>query len=155
MNTKQKALLIATLAILFAVPTFAQTSGDDSVDFFTFIWYVFLTLLSLGIYFLPSFIVWKKTKKSATAIFVLNLLAGWTGIGWLIALIWALTDDATDNEKPKQLEQGELEPNYKYQERLRQVAAAVSEKVCPDCAELVKAEAKKCRFCQHIFIASP
>ncbi|HKM79600.1 MAG TPA: superinfection immunity protein [Candidatus Acidoferrum sp.] len=147
----KKALAVLAFAVMFAVPTFAQTSGDNSVDFFTSIWYVFLALLSLAIYFIPTFIVWNKTKKNTTAIFVLNLLAGWTGIGWLVALIWALTSDVTDAEKPNQLKQGELEPNYKYQERLRQAAAVVSEKKCPDCAEVVKAEAKKCRFCQHIF----
>ncbi len=35
------------------------------------------------------------------------------------------------------------------------VAAAVDEKKCPDCAEMVKAEARVCRFCGHRFDVAP
>jgi len=31
------------------------------------------------------------------------------------------------------------------------MAASIDEKICPDCAETVKAAAKKCRFCGYIF----
>jgi hypothetical protein len=48
-------------------------------------------LVCLFFYFLPAIVGHKK--KNFTAIFVLNLFAGWTAIGWLIALIWALTKD--------------------------------------------------------------
>jgi len=46
----------------------------------------------LLLYFLPSII--GHQKRSAGAIFVLNLLLGWTVIGWVAALIWACTDEA-------------------------------------------------------------
>jgi hypothetical protein len=42
-------------------------------------------------YFLPSFIA--RRKRNARAIFLLNLLAGWTAVGWVAALIWALVND--------------------------------------------------------------
>jgi zinc transporter ZupT len=45
------------------------------------------------IYFLPGLIAHEKNRKNTTAIFVLNLLTGWTVIGWIIALVWALTED--------------------------------------------------------------
>lgn len=41
------------------------------------------------LYFLPAII--GRHKRNAAAIFVLNLLAGWTVFGWIIALVWALT----------------------------------------------------------------
>ena len=44
-------------------------------------------------YFIPAFIADKKNNRNATAIFWLNLLVGWTLLGWLIALIWALTNE--------------------------------------------------------------
>lgn len=50
-------------------------------------------LVSLGIYFFPSIVGFYKRKKNTGAIFVTNLFFGWTGIGWVIALIWAVTND--------------------------------------------------------------
>jgi hypothetical protein len=44
-------------------------------------------------YFLPSIIAVARSKRDTTAIFVLNLLLGWTAIGWVIALVWALKTD--------------------------------------------------------------
>lgn len=46
-------------------------------------------LASLFLYFLPAFLA--RKRSDFTAIFVLNLLAGWTFIGWIIALVWALS----------------------------------------------------------------
>lgn len=48
-------------------------------------------LIGLALYFLPSILGAKK--RNAAAIFVLNLLLGWTLVGWVVALVWALTKD--------------------------------------------------------------
>ena len=48
---------------------------------------LFLTLL----YFLPSII--GKDKRDAAGIFLLNLLLGWTLIGWVVAFLWACASD--------------------------------------------------------------
>jgi hypothetical protein len=45
----------------------------------------------LLLYFLPSII--GRDKRDAAGIFLLNLLLGWTVIGWIIALIWAVSVD--------------------------------------------------------------
>jgi Superinfection immunity protein/Short C-terminal domain len=50
-----------------------------------------LTIIVLLIYFLPSLVGHKK--KNANAICILNLLLGWTLIGWIAALVWAATDE--------------------------------------------------------------
>lgn len=42
-------------------------------------------------YLLPA-IVGRK-KKNANAIFILNVLLGWTILGWIIALVWAVSKD--------------------------------------------------------------
>jgi hypothetical protein len=48
-----------------------------------------LILLIFGVlYFLPAIL--GRGKRDATAIFWLNLLGGWTVLGWLAAFIWAL-----------------------------------------------------------------
>lgn len=50
-------------------------------------------LLCLCAYFFPSFIAGVRSKRSMVAIFALNLLLGWTGLGWIGALVWALSSD--------------------------------------------------------------
>lgn len=49
-------------------------------------------VLGLLIYFLPTII--GRHKANATAIFMLNLFLGWTFLGWVVALIWACTQDS-------------------------------------------------------------
>ena len=51
------------------------------------------TGIVIGLYFLPTIVAIIKKKKNQNAIAVLNLLAGWTFIGWFIALIWSLCND--------------------------------------------------------------
>lgn len=41
-------------------------------------------------YFLPSFVA--RNGKHPNAIFYANLLLGWTGIGWVGVLIWAIVE---------------------------------------------------------------
>jgi len=48
-------------------------------------------LVSLFLYFLPAYLA--RSKSKSLAIFVLNLLTGWTFIGWIAALIWALSSE--------------------------------------------------------------
>jgi len=51
----------------------------------------FISTLGLVLYFLPSFIAFYRRHHNRYAIFMLNLLLGWSGLGWIIALIWSLT----------------------------------------------------------------
>lgn len=46
---------------------------------------------SICLYFLPAIL--GKYKSNATSIFLVNLFLGWTAIGWVVALIWALSSD--------------------------------------------------------------
>jgi Superinfection immunity protein len=45
------------------------------------------------LYFLPAIIGFARSKRDAVSILVLNLFLGWTAIGWVIALVWALRQD--------------------------------------------------------------
>ena len=42
-------------------------------------------------YFLPFIVALWRSHRQSAAIFVLNLLLGWTFIGWAVALVWAVT----------------------------------------------------------------
>ena len=46
------------------------------------------------LYFLPSILALARSKRDTVSIFVLNFLLGWTAIGWVVALVWALKVDA-------------------------------------------------------------
>ena len=48
-----------------------------------------LITIILSIYFFPSIIAYRKKHTDRTAIFVLNLFAGWSFAGWVIALVWS------------------------------------------------------------------
>ena len=45
------------------------------------------------LYFLPAIVAFARSKRDAVSILVLNILLGWTMIGWIIALVWALKQD--------------------------------------------------------------
>lgn len=44
-------------------------------------------------YFLPTIIAAVRSKRDVVSIAVLNIFLGWTLIGWIIALVWALKED--------------------------------------------------------------
>ena len=48
-------------------------------------------LFCLALYFLPTIVACLRSKRNTGAIFVTNLIVGWTFIGWVIPLIWAFT----------------------------------------------------------------
>jgi len=55
----------------------------------------FLPIFGFGfvLYFLPSIIASARSKRDVTAIVLLNFLLGWTMIGWVVALVWAVKTD--------------------------------------------------------------
>jgi hypothetical protein len=52
-----------------------------------------LILGGLAMYFLPTVVANRRHKKSENAIAMLNLLLGWTVLGWIASLVWSLTAD--------------------------------------------------------------
>jgi ABC-type transport system involved in cytochrome c biogenesis permease component len=51
-------------------------------------------IIILLVYFMPTVIALLSKKKNNLAILTLNLLLGWTVLGWIIALVWAVTKDS-------------------------------------------------------------
>jgi len=46
----------------------------------------------LLIYLLPALVAFGRKRQNKSAILVFNLLLGWSLIGWVIALVWAMTE---------------------------------------------------------------
>lgn len=47
-------------------------------------------LLSIIFYFIPAIIAYARRHKHREPIGILNLIFGWTGVGWIVCLIWSL-----------------------------------------------------------------
>lgn len=58
-------------------------------------------IILAAIYFLPTLIAMSRKRDNTGAIFALNLFAGWTFIGWLVAMVWAATMDRYESDKRK------------------------------------------------------
>lgn len=83
---------------------------------------IILVIIGLTIYFIPSLL--SGYRKDANKIFVLNLLLGWTIIGWLVALVWALSHAKHDKYY------NYICPKCGYKQQLEH---KVKHYVCPNC----------------------
>jgi|SRR5438132_13592811 len=98
-------------------------------------------VVSIGIYFIPYILARQNKKQNAEAIGALNFFLGWTLVGWVVALVWAMSKDVSAPQpSPPVIMNASVPP-----------PAPSIQKKCPDCAETVLIEAKKCRFCGHEF----
>jgi len=52
---------------------------------------ILIVLALFLLYFVPVFVAHHRQHHQRLAISVLTLFAGWTALGWLIALVWACT----------------------------------------------------------------
>jgi uncharacterized membrane protein len=75
------------------------------------------------VYLWPTLRARDVRHPDLVGIAIVNLVLGWMLVPWVVALVWAY----------------------------RGPSSATALKKCPDCAEDVKAEARKCKHCGCIF----
>jgi hypothetical protein len=63
------------------------------MDIFAFLFMSLVVILGLGVYFLPTILAAVRKKSNITAIFVLNFLLGWSMLGWVVSLVWAVSEE--------------------------------------------------------------
>jgi hypothetical protein len=56
---------------------------------------ILLLIVSILIYLIPTFVARARRHHNYGAIVALNLFLGWTFLGWVGALVWALTATRT------------------------------------------------------------
>ena len=54
---------------------------------------VVICVVAFCIHFIPAIVAGNRHARNFWWIFLLNLLLGWTFVGWVIALVWAMTDE--------------------------------------------------------------
>lgn len=83
------AIAVACLAGV-AILSGSSQLGQVLTGAFGIIAALTLMVLALGFYFLPAIVAWQRSHRNTAAILVLNLLLGWTLLGWALALVWAV-----------------------------------------------------------------
>src|SRR5215472_14372226 len=78
-------------------------------------------IAGLFLYFLPSMIAAKK--RNAAGIITLNLLLGWSVVGWIVSLVWALAAEKLE------------------------VSALEAVQLCPACRASVSVGQRFCHSC--------
>ena len=50
-----------------------------------------LFMLLVEVYLFPAVIAWARRHPNRAAIILLDILLGWTLLGWVAAMVWAFT----------------------------------------------------------------
>lgn len=82
-----------------------------------------LAMSSIALYFMPALIAWHRHHPRLMPIMVLNFIGGWTVVGWVVAIVWAVTSPES------------------------QATARVEGPFCSQCGSPAGAGAVFCRMC--------
>ena len=81
------------ILILFVFGILFLAAGDSGIYLAMIAFYFLVGVAGLFLYFVPSVIANKNKHRHTIIIFVINLFFGWSIIGWIAMLIWALSDN--------------------------------------------------------------
>lgn len=70
-------------------------SDSDGTDILGCIGIVIAIVIGLALYFVPTIIAVCRGHTFKWVIFALNFVGGWTGIFWVVALVWAVWPSKT------------------------------------------------------------
>ena len=116
-----------------------------------------IVILGIGIYFIPTIVAFTRGVTNAGSVFVINLLLGWSIIGWAIALAMAVktnmtqvhvvTTNVNTSPSPRSSRTYPPPPATSPPKSLMSVETVKSNNGCVECNELMNAGAKFCPQC--------
>ncbi|MFT4075215.1 MAG: superinfection immunity protein [Asticcacaulis sp.] len=83
-----KSRLVSAVILAAAMPSLAMAQPADGNQSLHILLVSFFFVPV--IYFVPAIIAGSKDHPQPGAVFWLNLLLGWTLVGWCVSLLWAL-----------------------------------------------------------------
>lgn len=63
------------------------------IEYYSSVLVVTVLIGILALYLLPSIFAFQRGKKNKLAILLLNILLGWSLIGWVGSLVWSVMVD--------------------------------------------------------------
>jgi hypothetical protein len=114
----------------------AQTSTDTTAAAGLGSLVVLLLVVAALFYFVPSVIAIVRHHSQTIPIVAVNILLGWTFLGWVVAFIWSLSAD----KPPLIVNQTFGSPAATF---------ATPQKLCQHCQSAIPYEATVCRFCRR------
>lgn len=78
--------LLALAVFCFGMGTIPHNEANAIARFFGPLFFLVVPVL----YFLPTYEAWARKHSNLAALAALNAFLGWTFIGWVAALVWAL-----------------------------------------------------------------
>jgi hypothetical protein len=92
-------------AVVRSWPTAPDETGQKGTTMLGSLEILFGGLILLGMYLLPTVVAFGNDRKNLGTIFWVNLLLGWTVLGWGVAMTLATVEE----EKPKVMEMPKAE----------------------------------------------
>jgi hypothetical protein len=92
-RTGAGGLIVSLVDAAASAPVLAAGENYDTALGFALALCLFLAFL---FYIIPALVAWDRQHPDVRSIWALTLLLGWTGIAWLVALIWALRTTGAD-----------------------------------------------------------
>lgn len=84
------------MCIAFLSVVSIQATGQSGDAAAGFLFLILVVGLGILLYFLPSIV--GRDQRNFAGIFILNLLLGWTLVGWVVALVWAVTKETQSTQ---------------------------------------------------------